>query len=352
MKKNAETLGMERYQEEPSKTLLDQRKTQKAIDFIRNYFIRQLSNKLNLNRVSAPLMVSSNSGLNDYLNGMEQPIRFRLRNQEEIAEIVQSLAKWKRDALHRYGFQKGEGLYAIMNAIRPDEQPDAIHSFYVDQWDWEMVIGNEDRNRSFLMRTVKKIYAAMLETSLCLQDFFPTLENFLPEEISFVHSEDLLAAYPDRTAREREDLICKENGAVFIMGIGAPLKNGKAHDGRAFDYDDWISRTEDGKQGLNGDILCWNPVLERSFELSSMGIRVNAESLQRQMILKGIEEGSAGIYHNKILQDRFPDSIGGGIGQSRLCMLLLQKQHIGEVQAGLWPAEMQADLADKGIELL
>lgn len=352
MKQKAEALGMEWYSEEPSKALLNQRKTQKAIEFIRNYFIRQLSNKLNLNRVSAPLMVSSNSGLNDYLNGTEQPVRFSLRNQEDTAEIVQSLAKWKRDALHRYGFQKGEGLYTIMNAIRPDELPDAIHSFYVDQWDWEMVIGDENRNRSFLMSTVKKIYAAMLETSLCLQDFFPTLDNFLPQEISFIHSEDLLAAYPNRSAREREDLICKENGAVFIMGIGTPLKNGKPHDDRAFDYDDWTSRTEDGKQGLNGDILCWNPQLERSFELSSMGIRVNAESLQRQMKLKGIERESLGFYHKNILLDNYPSTIGGGIGQSRLCMLLLQKQHIGEVQAGIWPAEMLADLADKGIELL
>lgn len=352
MKPKVETPGMEGYLGEPSKTLLNQRKTQKAIEFMRNYFIRQLSNNLNLNRVSAPLMVSSNSGLNDYLNGTEQPIRFCLRDMEGAAEIVQSLAKWKRDALYRYGFQRGEGLYTIMKAIRPDEQPDAIHSYYVDQWDWEMVIGNEDRNQTFLKKTVKKNYAAILETSLCLQDFFPTLEHFLPEEIRFIHSEDLLKAYPHKTPREREDTICKEHGAVFIIGIGACLKNGKAHDGRAFDYDDWISKTENGKRGLNGDILCWNPVLKRSFELSSMGIRVNADSLKQQMTLKATQRQALSSYHENILQDRLPDTIGGGIGQSRLCMLLLQKQHIGEVQAGMWPPKMVAEMAAKGIELL
>ncbi len=352
MKQKAETLQMKRNQEKPCRTFLDQRETQKAIEFVRNYFIRQLSNRLNLNRVSAPIMVSSNSGLNDYLNGTEKPVRFRLRDQEDAAEIVQSLAKWKRDALYRYGFRKGEGLYTIMNAIRPDEQPDAIHSFYVDQWDWEMVIGRGDRNQTFLKNSVKKIYAAILETSLCLQDFFPSLLHFLPEEISFIHSEDLLKIYPDKTAREREDLICKKLGAVFVMGIGAFLANGKAHDGRAFDYDDWISETETGQQGLNGDILCWNPVLERSFELSSMGIRVNADSLKRQMALKGNQQQALSSYHQDILQDRLPDTIGGGIGQSRLCMLLLQKQHIGQVQAGLWPPQMIAELAANGIDLL
>jgi len=323
------------------KSPLHLRETEEAIKYIKDSFQVELASQLNLKRVSAPIAVLSRTGINDSLTGVEKPIGFYIKGLNEQAEIVQSLAKWKRAALADYGFKHGEGLYTDMNAIRPNEQLDNLHSIYVDQWDWEKVVSEEDRNLDFLKSLVRGIYKVIRaqEQEVCRR--YKQLPGpFLPEEISFIHSEELEARFPDLPPSEREDVICSEKKAVFIIGIGAMLKGGKPHDGRAADYDDWSTATEEGRRGLNGDILVCYPMLDCAFELSSMGIRVDKESLIAQLKIKGEIDKVDLYFHQRLLRGDLPLSVGGGIGQSRLCMLYLRKAHIGEVQSSIWPDEM------------
>ena len=318
---------------------------QRAIAFIKESFQTNLSNALNLRRVSAPLFVASDSGLNDNLNGTERPVRFDIPGVGgKDAEVVHSLAKWKRLALKRYGFHVGKGLYTDMNAIRRDEDDlDNIHSVYVDQWDWEKIISREDRNEAYLKATVRAIVAAVCETSDALNVAFPSLRVKLDREVYFVTTQELEDRWPDKTPKEREHAICAEHHTVFLMQIGGKLRSGEKHDGRAPDYDDWA---------LNGDILMWNPILERSFEISSMGIRVDEESMARQLKLAGCEERAELPFHKMLLNGELPQTIGGGIGQSRLCMLMIGNCHIGEVQASIWDAETMKKCEVAGIILL
>lgn len=335
------------------KSLLNLRETEKAIRTIKEFFQINLANSLNLQRVSAPLFVKSGTGINDDLNGVEKPVTFKIKAlHNEQAEIVQSLAKWKRMALAEYEFVEGEGLYTDMNAIRPDEDLDNLHSLYVDQWDWEKIISPEERNLDYLIKTVKKIYSVMKELECQIFEEYPVIKPILPKDITFIHSEELEEAYPTLTSKEREDAICREKGAVFIIGIGGELKSGQPHDGRAPDYDDWSTPTKNGKKGLNGDILLWSPVLKKAVELSSMGIRVDKEALLRQLQITGEEERLNYSFHQKLLNNQLPLSIGGGIGQSRLCMFFLRKAHIGEVQASIWPEEMIEEYGKNNITFL
>ena len=317
--------------------------TQRAIKSIKETMERRLSHKLSLLRVSAPLFLPKDSGLNDGLSGIEVPVSFLPRSVNKTQEVVQSLAKWKRYALGRYEVPLGQGIYADMNAIRPDEDIDALHSLYVDQWDWEVRIKESDRNVSYLKKTVRKVYAAIRDVALSIEKRYPQYPCFLPSSIHFLTSEELEKRYPKLDRKKREDAICKEYGAVFLMRIGWPLSDGKPHDSRAADYDDW---------NLNGDILVHNPVLDSAFELSSMGIRVDEVSLLAQLKAKGEEDKIHNFYCQAILNHKIPLSIGGGIGQSRLCMLLLRKSHIGEVQVSSWNEESAASLKEKGITLL
>lgn len=323
-----------------SSTLIE---TEVFIKSIKDYFERNLAEELNLIRVSAPLFVNSNSGLNDDLNGVERPVKFDLLASNEDVEIVHSLAKWKRMSLHRYGFQVGKGLYADMNAIRRDEELDNIHSIYVDQWDWELIINKEDRNLEFLKNIVKKIYSVFKNTEKYVRENLVKIDEELPEEIFFITSQELEDMYKDLTPKEREDAICKEKGAVFIMQIGRKLKSGEKHDGRAPDYDDW---------NLNGDILFWNNVLDRAIELSSMGIRVDEDSLRAQLKEANCEERKNLEFHRALLDGKLPYTIGGGIGQSRICMYFLRKAHIGEVQASVWDDLNNKICEENGIVLL
>lgn len=332
--------------------LMDLKQTEEAILVIKHHFQRELAEGLNLSRVSAPLFVMAGTGINDNLNGVEKPVAFGIKSLNGApAEIVQSLAKWKRMALADYGFEPQEGLYTDMNAIRPDEDLDELHSAYVDQWDWELVVNPEDRTLGFLTEIVGKIYTAMRTTESYLCEKYSNLRPVLPESIAFVHTAELERRFPDLPPREREDRICREHGAVFLIGIGAPLASGEPHDGRAPDYDDWSTETEHGR-GLNGDIIVWSPVLERSFELSSMGIRVDEKALARQLEMTGTEDRKELAFHQALLEGRLPLSVGGGIGQSRLCMFLLGKAHIGEVQCGVWPEDMLDELKKNNIRLL
>ncbi|MBN1569035.1 MAG: aspartate--ammonia ligase [Acidobacteria bacterium] len=332
--------------------VLDLRQTERAIRTIKEFFQINLAESLNLLRVSAPLFVMGGTGINDDLNGIEKPISFAVKAiNEGRAEIVQSLAKWKRMALADYGFQPGEGLYTDMNAIRPDEILDSIHSVYVDQWDWERVMADNERNLAFLRGIVERIYGVVYRTEQYVAEKFPQIKPFLPSKIEFIHSEELERRWPDLAPPERENKIAREAKAVFIIGIGGPLADGKPHDGRAPDYDDWSTATGNG-HGLNGDIIVWNPVLNRGFELSSMGIRVNPEALKRQLEVAGFTERAKLLFHRRLLNGELPQTIGGGIGQSRLCMLFLQKLHIGEVQCSVWPMGMRDDLKRKNVILL
>ena len=317
--------------------------TEIAIKLVKDTFERELAKQLGLIRVSAPLFVKPASGLNDNLNGVERPVQFDILELGEDVQIVQSLAKWKRLALHRYRFKRGQGLYTDMNAIRRDETLDNLHSVYVDQWDWEMVIGPEDRTLEFLRQTVRKIMRALCETQEKIAAAYPALERVFNGDITFITTQELEDRYPNLSPLERECEITKECGAVFLMQIGAALKSGTPHDGRAPDYDDWA---------LNGDILVWNPVLGRVFEISSMGIRVDAQALDRQLRIAGCDDRRELEFHSKLLAGELPLTIGGGVGQSRICMLLLQKAHIGEVQASVWPEEMIVDCEQNGIHLL
>jgi aspartate--ammonia ligase len=331
---------------------LDVKGTETAIKQIKDFFQLNLSTELRLRRVTAPLFLEKGTGINDDLNGVERPVSFTVKDMAVEAEIVQSLAKWKRMALADYGIEAGRGLYTDMNAIRPDEELDNIHSLYVDQWDWERVIGVGDRTLAFLRHIVERIYGVISRTEYWVSELYAGIEPSLPERITFVHAEDLRARWPALTPRQREDEICREAGAVFIVGIGHELADGVPHDGRAPDYDDWSTPNEAGYFGLNGDIVVWNPVLARSFELSSMGIRVDAAALQRQLRIRGCEERQHLMFHRRLLAGELPLSIGGGIGQSRLCMFFLRKAHIGEIQVSLWPADTVSACRARGVFLL
>ena len=339
--------------------------TERAIKEVKDYFEAQLAKALNLTRVSAPLFLESGTGVNDDLNGVERKAAFEL-GSGKMAEAPNSLAKWKRMKLAEYGFQVGCGLYTDMNGIRLDDQVDNLHSHYVDQWDWEKAISREDRNLDYLKEAVERIYSAIRQTANRVGEVYPQLKKDLPKGITFVHTEDLQAQYPDLTPKEREDMAAKKYGAIFVIGIGGELPDGSIHDGRAPDYDDWTSPSFDGKKGLNGDIVVWNSLLERSYELSSMGIRVDKDSMLSQLEIRAAQSDKDGLHdlaesyrsrvdqdwHKRLLSGEFPLSIGGGIGQSRLCMYLLDKAHIGEVQASVWPDEMRHSCEEAGINLL
>ena len=327
--------------------------TEKAIKAVKDMFQENLSAQLALLRVTAPMAVLSGMGLNDDLNGVEKPVSFKVKDMEgRDAEIVHSLAKWKRMKLAQMQVAPGRGIYTDMNALRPEEELDNLHSIYVDQWDWERVIAAEERTLEYLKKTVRRIYEAVKVTENKLYVEFPQIEPMLPEDICFIHAEQLLQMYPGLSPKEREDAVVKEHKAVFIIGIGGLLSDGNAHDGRSADYDDWSSVNEDGFQGLNGDMLLWNPVLQCSFEISSMGIRVDAEALRRQLDLRGETWKSDLAYHKALLEDKLPYTIGGGIGQSRLCMYLLRKAHIGEIQSSIWPEKMRQMCHEAGIDLV
>jgi aspartate--ammonia ligase len=333
--------------------LLNVREMETAIKDIKDFFERNLAARLGLQRVTAPLFVRSGTGINDDLNGVEQPLRFRVKEDGNApAEIVQSLAKWKRLALKRYGYQVGEGIYTDMNAVRPDETLDSIHSIYVDQWDWEKVIAPQERNRETLEAVVCAIYDVIRRTEYHVASRHSCIRPVLPEKITFVTSEELYHRWPNIGPRERENRVCAEHPAVFVLGIGADLPDGQPHDGRAPDYDDWTTPRPDGGRGLNGDILLWNPVLGRAFEISSMGIRVDPETLIRQLKIRDLEHRLELPFHRMLVGGELPQSIGGGIGQSRMCMFFLRTAHVGEVNVGIWPEAMQEACAKAGIPLL
>lgn len=324
-------------------SLLNEQETEHAIKLIKDTFQINLSTALHLRRVTAPLFVKSGLGLNDNLSGTEQPVSFTVKSTGEKAEIVHSLAKWKRYKLGEMHEKAGYGLYTDMNAIRTEEDLDELHSLYVDQWDWEKVMTAEQRNKTFLHETVRLIYQALKNTEYIVCEHYPQIKPFLADEIHFITSEQLLQKYPNLSAKERENAICKEFGAVFIEEIGAPLSNGQKHDSRAADYDDWA---------LNGDILIWYPPLSKAVELSSMGIRVNAESMRRQLQVAGHEDWEKRLYHSLVLRNELPLTIGGGIGQSRLCMVLLHKVHVGEIQVSIWPDKMVEECRKMNIPIL
>lgn len=335
------------------KNLLDLRQTEKAIRIIKEFFQTNLAFELNLLRVTAPLFVKAGTGINDDLNGVELPVSFKIKALNNInAEIVQSLAKWKRMMLADYGFQLGRGLYTDMNAIRPDEELDNLHSLYVDQWDWERVISENERTIDFLRCVVRKIYDVIRRTEKYICHNYPVIQPMLPEKITFIHSEELEQKYPSLRPIEREKEICKKHGAVFVIGIGGDLKNGEPHDGRAPDYDDWSTPSNGEYKGLNGDILVYYPILDCVYEISSMGIRVNKESLLKQLEISGVPEKKELYFHQRLLNGELPLSIGGGIGQSRLCMFFLQKAHIGEIQSSIWHDDMIKECKENKIFLL
>lgn len=327
------------------KSVLTPRQTQLAIKKVKDFFERDLAIQLNLTRVSAPLFVEKSSGLNDNLNGVERPVAFDVKDIDSgDVEIVHSLAKWKRLALGQYGFEEGEGLYTDMSAIRRDEDTDNLHSIFVDQWDWEKHISKADRNEETLRIAVRAIYRALRHTEKYIADDYAFVEkNFLPDKITFITTQELEDMYPDLTPKERENRIAREKKAVFIMKIGGKLRSGEIHDGRAPDYDDWE---------LNGDIVVYYPVLDMAFELSSMGIRVDEESLMKQLKERDCLDRAELPFHKAVLNGELPYSIGGGIGQSRICMYFLRKAHIGEVQASLWPKDMIKECREHGINLL
>lgn len=320
------------------------RETEVAIKYVKDFFERELSNQLNLTRVSAPLFVAPESGLNDTLNGVERPVSFGILEQEDReVEIVHSLAKWKRYALKRYGFKHGEGLYTDMNAIRRDEETDNIHSIFVDQWDWEKIIYKDERNKDVLKKIVRRVYKALRNTEQFMSEKYGFIHLFLPEEIIFLTTQELEDMYPQLSPKEREYEITKLKGAVFLMQIGGTLASGEVHDGRAPDYDDW---------NLNGDILVYYPVLDIALELSSMGIRVDEKALMHQLEVRNMTQRAELPFQKALLNGQLPYTVGGGIGQSRICMFFLRKAHIGEVQSSFWPPEMETELSRHGIELL
>ncbi|GAB6089758.1 aspartate--ammonia ligase [Spirochaeta dissipatitropha] len=335
------------------KSILDVQQTERAIKLIKDYFERSLSAELRLFRVTSPLFVPVGSGINDDLNGVERPVSFPVAALENSqVEIVQSLAKWKRMALADYGYSCGTGIYTDMNAIRPDDIVDATHSIYVDQWDWEMVIDPSQRNLEKLKHTVRRIYHTITRTEFVIHEQYPEIVPCLPPEITFIHAEDAQKRYPELSPEQREHELAKEYGAIFVIGIGAELADGVPHGSRAPDYDDWTTECAVGRKGLNGDIVVWDPVRETALELSSMGIRVDQETLMRQLVLTGTESRKDLYWHRRLLNNEFPQTLGGGIGQSRLCMFLLRKIHIGEVQASVWPEEFKRKSLEIGLKLM
>ncbi|MBM6961329.1 aspartate--ammonia ligase [Bacteroides caecigallinarum] len=336
------------------KALLDMKQTELGIKQIKEFFQQNLSSELRLRRVTAPLFVLKGMGINDDLNGVERAVSFPIKDLgDQQAEVVHSLAKWKRMTLADYNIGPGYGIYTDMNAIRADEELGNLHSLYVDQWDWERTITPEQRNIDFLKSIVTRIYSAMRRTEYMICEMYPQIKSFLAHDIQFIHSEELLQMYPDKTPKERENLITKKYGAVFIIGIGCKLSNGEPHDLRAPDYDDYSTiDPATGLPGLNGDLLVWNEVLGRAIELSSMGIRVDKEALLRQLELSGKEDRKELYFHKRLLNGSLPLSIGGGIGQSRLCMLYLKKAHIGEIQASIWPESMRKECEEHGMTLI
>ncbi len=344
---------MKLYIPENYNAILNVNQTEQAIKMIKDFFQQNLAAELKLHRVTAPMFVKKGTGINDDLNGIERPVTFRMKDMnDDVAEIVHSLAKWKRLALANMKIEEGLGLYTDMNAIRPDEELTNIHSLYVDQWDWERVISEEDRNLEFLKKIVRKIYSVIVNTEFYISENFVGIEPQLPEEITFLHSGEVAAMYPGLTPFQRENEIAKKYGAVFLIGIGGKMPNGEIHDGRAPDYDDWTTPTVDGHIGLNGDIILWNDMLGRAFEISSMGIRVDPETMLKQLKIRGMEERKNLMWHQMLLNGKLPQTIGGGIGQSRLCMFYLRKAHIGEIQSSLWPDEMIEKCKMNGINLL
>lgn len=335
------------------KSILNINQTEQAIKRIKDFFQMNLATELRLRRVTAPLFVKQGTGINDDLNGIEKPVSFPIKDIDgSVAEIVQSLAKWKRLALAELKFKQGFGIYTDMNAIRPEEELTNIHSLYVDQWDWERVISPEERTIDFLKFVVNKIYSALVRTEFIVSENYPEIKPELPENVTFVHSEDLAEQYPDLTSFEREIEVARKYKAVFIIGIGGEMPNGEIHDGRAPDYDDWITPTSEKHRGLNGDLILWNGVLNRAFEISSMGIRVDEHSLMQQLKIRGLEKRAELMWHKMLLNNELPLTIGGGIGQSRLCMYFLRKAHIGEIQSSIWPDEMIRQCRENGIHLL
>jgi len=334
------------------KSPLNKIETEKAIQKIKVFFQQNLSSELRLRRTTAPLFVLKGTGINDDLSGTERAVTFPIKDMcDANAEIVHSLAKWKRLTLADLEIEPGYGIYTDMNAIRADEELGNLHSLYVDQWDWELVMRGNERNLDFLKDIVRRIYTAILRTEYLIYETYSDFKPQLPSTIHFIHSEELLQKYPGMTEKEREDAITKEKRAVFITGIGCPLSSGKKHDVRSPDYDDWTT-VADGYPGLNGDILVWNEILGRAVELSSMGIRVDAEVLEKQLIASGMENRKELYFHKRLLNRELPQTIGGGIGQSRLCMFLLRKAHIGEIQASIWPQEMREEALKNGIALI
>ena len=335
------------------KPILNLQQTELGITKIKDFFQANLSAELRLRRVTAPLFVLRGTGLNDDLNGTERAVNFPIMDMGDVrAEVVHSLAKWKRVTLADYEIENGYGIYTDMNAIRADEELGNIHSLYVDQWDWERVMTAEERNVDFLKSIVRRIYATLLRTEYLVSESFPDIKPVLPPDITFIHAEELRQLYPDKTPKERETEFARQHKAVFIMGIGGQLGDGKKHDGRAPDYDDWTTPGDNGLEGLNGDIILWNPVLEIAFEISSMGIRVDKEALLRQLALEGKEDRKELYFHKRLLEGSLPLSVGGGIGQSRLCMFFLRKAHIGEIQASIWPDDMRDECRKLDIHLI
>lgn len=335
------------------KPLLNLQQTELGITKIKDFFQANLSSELRLRRVTAPLFVLRGTGINDDLNGVERAVNFAIKDMDDArAEVVHSLAKWKRLTLAAYGVEHGYGIYTDMNAIRADEELGNLHSLYVDQWDWELVMNTEERNIDFLKSIVRSIYASFLRTEYLVSESFPDIKPCLPAEIIFIHAEELRQLYPNLTPKDRETEFTRKHKAVFIIGIGGPLGDGEKHDGRAPDYDDWTTIAENGLAGLNGDILFWNPVLELAFEVSSMGIRVDKTALLRQLEMEGKLDRLEMYFHKRLAEGSLPLSIGGGIGQSRLCMFFLRKAHIGEIQSSIWPAQMYKECQKLNIILM
>lgn len=333
--------------------ILSVKETEHAIVMIKDFFQLALSTELNLTRVTAPLFVPQGTGLNDDLNGVERAVSFPVKDMDDAPmEIVHSLAKWKRVKVTDLRLGAGFGIYTDMNAIRADEELDNVHSLYVDQWDWEMAIREEDRTVYYLREVVRSIFRCLKRTEFFIYDRYDKIKPILPDDIIFIYAEDLQKAYPDKTPKERENIVAEKYGAVFVVGIGGDLADGKPHDGRAPDYDDWITESGDGHRGLNGDLIVWNPVLNCAFELSSMGIRVSPQSLEQQLALRNCTDRKKLYFHSKLLAGELTQTMGGGIGQSRLCMYFLRKAHIGETQVSVWPEVMREQCRQVGIPLL
>lgn len=342
-----------KYFPDSYKSVLSVRETERAIKLVKDTFERELSGSLRLSRFTSPLFVKKGSGINDDLNGIERPVSFEVgKMNDQKMEIVQSLAKWKRMALSDYGVMPGSGLYTDMNALRPDDDLDAIHSIYVDQWDWELVIEEKDRNLEFLKKIVSEIYSCLRRTEFLVHETYTDLYPILPENITFIHTEDAKAMYPNSTDKEIEYELSKKYKAIFLIGIGGKLADGKPHSGRAPDYDDWSTETKPGYKGLNGDLIVFDEVRGDSLELSSMGIRVNKEIMLKQLAERNMLSRLDLYWHKRLMNGEFPQTIGGGIGQSRLCMFLLKKAHIGEVQASVWPDDILEEAKSIGLQLM